>query len=598
MIDKITKLYDSSDYDFRVFSYPDDDLSYLFDEWVPYYRMKYAICKVLKPKTILEIGVRFGYSAITFLSAVPDTKYLGIDYDSNTFVGSNGAIHWVKEITKNYNAKFLMENTQEMEVLPGTEYDLIHIYGQQEGDGTFHDLELALPKAKWILLDGYFRSKENMLSATYFLEKYKQFVDYAIIIPSDVGNLLIKTKASAKNIQIFSKNYSDQTIREEYDQNYFFYDCGGYDSFKKYQGKQLTEDRLLAALYLANPNRNTSILDIGCGRGELCNALAQSGAYVVGIDYSRSAISIAENTFQSAIKKDKLEFICDDFLQFKFNEKFDRIIATDFVEHIENNRFDQAMNKVAGLLKPEGLFILHTSPNALNYGTPYEEKRAIARSIGSYLPKNPRTYYEDVMHINEQTPDSLTTSLKKYFQYSIVWVATPPDIAGSLLREFSLNEIMNARSIFAVASNSSIDPARIIHQLIQNPLDANKLNAKISVQSYPRIVAPDEYFSVKIILDNLSCERWVSLLPNPVYLSYHWLNDKGIYEVFDGIRTGIRYPLLPGESRHFSLDIIAPKIAGEYVLQVTLVQEACCWFENVIQTLPVSLIIKTKPDEN
>jgi len=597
MIDLITRFYNTSDYDFRVYAYPKDELSYLFTEWVPNYRLKYAICKAINPQSILDVGSRYGYSAITFLKASEKATYLGINNYLNSFDRSKGAIEWTKKITSGYNADFLIADTKKMMKFPGDFYDLIHIEGQKDGDGTLHDLILSLDKGRWILLDGYFRSKENMLSATYFLEKYKQFVDYAIIIPSDVGNLLIKTKASAKNIQIFSKNYSDQTIREEYDQNYFFYDCGGYDSFKKYQGKQLTEDRLLAALYLANPNRNTSILDIGCGRGELCNALAQSGAYVVGIDYSRSAISIAENTFQSAIKKDKLEFICDDFLQFKFDKKFDRIIATDFIEHIEYNRFDQAIRKVAGLLKPEGLFILHTSPNALNYGAPYEEKREIARSIGSFLPKNPRTYYEDVMHINEQTPDSLTKSLKKYFPHTIVWVATTSDIVGSLARTFSTNETLNAQSIFAVASNSSLDPARIIHQLIQNPLDANKLNAKISVQSYPKIVAPDEHFSVEIILDNLSCERWVSLLPNPVYLSYHWLNDKGTYVVFDGIRTSIRYPLSPGESQDFSLNVVAPKINGEYVLQVTLVQESCFWLETVVQNLPISLMIKTKADE-
>jgi 2-polyprenyl-3-methyl-5-hydroxy-6-metoxy-1,4-benzoquinol methylase len=597
MIEKILELFHKTDFDFREYSNSSDELSYLFDEWVSYYRMKYAICKVLKPKTILEIGVRYGYSAITFLSAVPDAKYLGIDNDTNTFGGSTGAIRWAKIITKNYNAGFLIANTQEMVILPGESYDLIHIDGQQDGDGTVHDLELALPNAKWILVDGYFWSKENMLSATYFLEKYKQFIEYTIIIPSYAGDLLIKLKESAKNIRISGKDYTDKTIREDYDQTYFLQDCGGYDSFKKHQGKQLTDNRLLAALYLANPNRNISILDIGCGRGELCYALAQAGAYVMGIDYSRSAISIAEKTFHDAIKKDNLEFICDDFLQFNFDKKFDRIIATDFIEHIEKNRWELVLLKVAGLLKPGGLFIIHTSPNALNYEVPYEEKRAIARSIGSYLPKDPRTYYEDVMHINEQTPDLLTTSLKKHFPHAIVWVATAPDIVGSLARTFATNETINARNIFAVASDSPLDPFHIIHQLVQNPLDTNKLNVKISVQSYPAIVAPDEHFSVKIILNNLSCERWVSLLPNPVHLSYHWLNEKGTYVVFDGIRTAIRYPLLPEENRHFSLNVVAPKTYGEYVLQVTLVQEACFWFENIIQTLPVSLTIKTKPDE-
>ncbi|MDD1700436.1 MAG: methyltransferase domain-containing protein [Methanoregula sp.] len=597
MLENILNIMQQTDFDFRKYTNPNDKLSYLFSEWVPYYRMKYAICKAINPHSILEVGVRYGYSAITFLSASQNATYLGIDNDTNTYGGTQGAIEWAKKITKNSNATFLIANTQEMESLPGEHYDLIHIDGQQDGDGTFHDLELALQKAKWILVDGYFWSQENMISSTYFLNKYKQFIEYAIIIPSYAGDLLIKTKESAKNIRFSRKTDTDQTIREEYDQIYFLQDCGGYNSFKKYQGRQVTDERLLAALYLASPAHNKSILDIGCGRGELCYALAQLGANVTGIDYSSSAISIAEKTFHDAIKKDKLKFICIDFLQFNFDKKFDRIIATDFIEHIEKSRYDLVLRKVAGLLKPGGLFILHTSPNVLNFEAPYQEKRAIARSIGSYLPKNPRTYYEDIMHINEQSPDSIKKNLEKHFPYSIVWVATAPDIVGSLGRVFLMNETINARSIFAIASDSMIEHSRILNQLIQNPLDTNKLAAKISCGSYPANVAPHEHFSVEITIDNLSDERWVSLPPNPVHLAYHWLDEKREIIVFDGMRTVIRYPLLPGEKRTFSIDVIAPPRDGNNILQVTLVQEGCFWFEKFVRDLPVFLKIKTKRDK-
>jgi 2-polyprenyl-3-methyl-5-hydroxy-6-metoxy-1,4-benzoquinol methylase len=597
VIEKILKIHREINFDFRDFVNPSDELSYLFNEWYDSYRLKFAICKALEPKTILEIGFRYGYSAITFLSAVPEARYLGIDNITDNVACLNGGMEWAKKITKNFKAVFLIADTHNMATLPGEFNDLIYINRERDGDRTFYDLELALPKAKWILLEGYFWSKENMLSNTYFLEKYKQFIEYAIIIPSYEGNILIKTKESAKKIRIRRDSYSDQTICEEYDQTYFLQDCGGYDSFKKYQGKQLTDERLLTALYLVSPTRHTSILDIGCGRGELCYALAQAGASVTGIDYSLSAITIAEKTFNDTIKKDKLEFICDDFLLFDFAKKFDRIIATDFIEHIEKNRFDIVLRKVAGLLKPRGLFILHTSPNALNYETPYANKRAIARSIGSYLPKNPRTHYEEIMHINEQTPDLLKTNLEKHFPYSIVWCATPPDIVGSLGRTFSMNETINARSIFAVASGSPLEHSRILNQLIQNPLDTKKITAKISVGSYPTTIAPDEHFFIEITLDNLSDERWVSLPPNPVHLTYHWLDEKGEFLVFEGIRTIIRYPLLPGESRNFLLNVVAPKTLGEYVLQVTMVQEGCFWFENVTRNLPITLMIKTKAHE-
>jgi 2-polyprenyl-3-methyl-5-hydroxy-6-metoxy-1,4-benzoquinol methylase len=597
MMEKILSLNKESNFDFREFAFPNDELSYLFDEWVPYYRMKFAICKAINPASILEVGVRYGYSAITFLKASPDATYFGIDCDTNTFGGSKGAIEWAKKITEGYKADFLIANTQQMTTFSGDFYDFIHIDGQQDGDGTVHDLELALPKAKWILLDGYFWSKENMLSATYFLDKYRQFIDYAMIIPSYAGDLLIKTKDNARNIRIAGKDYSDHAIREEYDQTYFLQDCGGYDSFKRYQGHQLTDARLLAAFYIANPGDGTSILDIGCGRGELCFALALAGASVTGIDYSPSAIAIAENTFSGAINKDKLEFIYDDFLQFDFNKEFDRIIATDFIEHIEKSRSDRVLRKVAGLLKPGGFFILHTSPNSLNYEIPYQVKRSMARSVGSYLPKNPRTYYEDVMHINEQTPDSLKTSLEKHFPHVIVWVATAPDSVGSLGREYSLTERINARSIFAVASQSPLDTAHLLHQLIQNPLDTKMLRAKISVCLYPETVTPDEHFFVDLTLDNLCEEIWKSLPPNPVYLSYHWLDEKRVCIVFEGVRTVIRFSLLPGKSQHFSMDVVAPKTPGEYILQVTLVQEGCFWFEKVVQNLPVSLMIMCKSDK-
>jgi hypothetical protein len=68
----------ATDFDFRQFAAPNDPLSHLFDDWVPYYRLKFAIAKVLQPQSILEIGVRYGYSAITFLQACPKASYFGL----------------------------------------------------------------------------------------------------------------------------------------------------------------------------------------------------------------------------------------------------------------------------------------------------------------------------------------------------------------------------------------------------------------------------------------------------------------------------------------------------------------------------------------
>jgi hypothetical protein len=76
MFDEILQTAQSCAYDFRQTACPKDPLRHLFEVWVPYYRTKWAIVPVLQPKTILEIGVRFGYSALAFLNACPRARYL------------------------------------------------------------------------------------------------------------------------------------------------------------------------------------------------------------------------------------------------------------------------------------------------------------------------------------------------------------------------------------------------------------------------------------------------------------------------------------------------------------------------------------------
>jgi predicted O-methyltransferase YrrM len=154
MFYNIQKIYYVTNFDFRKYACADDELSHLFPEWVQYYRMKYAICKTINPTSILETGVRYGYSAITFLIACPNARYLGIDNDINTFGGSSGAIQYAKRILTDYHADIIHADTQEMEEFPGVHWDLIHIDGQLDGDGTFHYLEMAIRKASWILVDG------------------------------------------------------------------------------------------------------------------------------------------------------------------------------------------------------------------------------------------------------------------------------------------------------------------------------------------------------------------------------------------------------------------------------------------------------------
>ena len=63
------------------------------------------------------------------------------------------------------------------------------------------------------------------------------------------------------------------------------------------------------------------VLEIGCGTGELLNAVKPS--YGVGIDFSEEMIKVAKESFP------QYKFIVDDIEELQLNEKFDYIIMSD-----------------------------------------------------------------------------------------------------------------------------------------------------------------------------------------------------------------------------------------------------------------------------
>lgn len=140
----------------------------LLDNWLPddpvepdqpwlrrWLHDRYEIVARLQPRTIVEIGVRAGYSAFAMLSAAPDAKYLGIDIRTNAHGGLIGGHEHAARILERFpNAEFLHADSQEMRVLPWEGIDLIHIDGDHSYEGCLHDLNLALDSGvTWALVD-------------------------------------------------------------------------------------------------------------------------------------------------------------------------------------------------------------------------------------------------------------------------------------------------------------------------------------------------------------------------------------------------------------------------------------------------------------
>lgn len=130
----------------KEFICPKDTLSLRrYKEYRKYYRTKYDICKEVSPKSILEIGVRAGYSAISFLSACPDASYVGVDAENGTHGGKGGPwMWWAQKILRDFNVQFVKADSQTLSELPGGPYDLIHVDGDHTTAGALHDMNIAL----------------------------------------------------------------------------------------------------------------------------------------------------------------------------------------------------------------------------------------------------------------------------------------------------------------------------------------------------------------------------------------------------------------------------------------------------------------------
>lgn len=595
MFESIIQQAQLTDYDFRQTANPEDQTVHFFNEWVDYYKLKWAIARVLQPTSILGIKISFGYAAAAFLHGHPAAHYVGIDLDTNSDGGRKEAIKWAKKITQQFDTKFIVADTQKIERFPGDIYDLIHVDGQQDIDGSCHDLELAIKQGRYVLLDSYLLTRQNFMAVSDFLFKYADLLDFYGVIPGYTGELLIKVSEEyLKEIKAIQQDkvISSLAIRQTYTTNYYTQDCGGFDAYKRNQGKKLEDPRLQAVAAIASLKKSGSVIDIGCGRGELTYYLAKQGFTVTAIDYSQSAIDLAEQCFASDDElKQKVQFHCDNCCTVKLSGKYDLALASDVIEHLAFQEVEALYQKVAQFLNSDGLFIVHTFPNLWYYCYEYPRRRRIATSVGAYLPPQPRSRYELLMHINEQSPRILKKQLSKYFKYVLIWFADPQNPGGSLVNKFSRREICAAPSLFALASHRPFDQEQLKNCLQMHPLPpipTEKL--ELSVNKWTSEVSVNSEFEIQLKIKNHSNFILNSYSPNPIHISYHWLQEQELtITVFEGQRSKISPALNTNSQGLYQVSIKAPQESGRYILRITLVQENVRWFDQHPNPLAIDI---------
>lgn len=182
--------------------YPSDQEQYFKRHFYEYYLQKYMIALMFQPKTIAEIGVRYGYSAFSFLQASPEASYIGYDISEGSHGGVKGDTFeyaWPM-LNKSFPDAIIMllhTDTRKLDSLDG-KFDFIHIDGDHSEKGCENDLELAL-KACYaggaILVDDYDYIDGVKRAVDNFVEKNDNKIERYFRMPSLRGEfILIKGK--------------------------------------------------------------------------------------------------------------------------------------------------------------------------------------------------------------------------------------------------------------------------------------------------------------------------------------------------------------------------------------------------------------------
>lgn len=150
-------------------------------------------------------------------------------------------------------------------------------------------------------------------------------------------------------IEIRHKTITDTSRSQSaYD---LFYDDGGVD---------LSDSYYLWLLEKINPLPGKLLIDVSCGRGKLASFARQKGLDVIGLDFSMSAIKVAQQ------KDSDLKLFISDGEKIALQEG-----CADYVTHIGNLEHYQdpsaGVQEVARLLRPDGTGII-LLPNGFSIG--------------------------------------------------------------------------------------------------------------------------------------------------------------------------------------------------------------------------------------
>lgn len=132
--------------------------------------------------------------------------------------------------------------------------------------------------------------------------------------------------------------------------------------FSKIKTLNTITERNLFVLSQIKKNNLNSLLDVGCGTGDLSYEASKTVKYSLGIDFANSMIKLANRKF----KNKNLEYVEQSFFDFNTIFKFDCISANGFIEYISLKDIEKFIEISNDLLTKKGYLVFGTRNRLFN----------------------------------------------------------------------------------------------------------------------------------------------------------------------------------------------------------------------------------------
>jgi len=210
---------------------------------------------------------------------------------------------------------------------------------------------------------------------------------------------------------------SQSTALSLYDTAYFQrMAIDNFEFFKLHRGRRLLPDRE-AALALIQAKPGQTVLDLGCGRGEMVMFLATQRISGVGVDSSRAALELGRQcqSFFSPTEQRLFRLIEGDVCHLDLpDSSFDRVMSWATAEHLDSEQFRSYLREIHRLLQPDGIAVIGDVPNALYEEIGYVLIRPVKQLfVQRPLPTVAQMKASTPEHVNVISPVSFAKEMRK-----------------------------------------------------------------------------------------------------------------------------------------------------------------------------------------